>query len=175
MSTSNCQPDTQMQLDATTAQAVRHLKTIDLELAYLALLTREGLKPLSRWEKPLDQAGLDGLEQVGLLTRQVPRSVRNGQAFTETVFGKAPAYIELYASHFENLPVDKSAETVRVEGFVFGYPPCCVAHYIRRPYAPNEFPMEKQKVLFHWACKGCILTPLLTPAYERIYRLTESL
>ncbi len=44
---------------------VRALKEIDFELAYLALLTCEGLKPLSRWEKPLDDNGLELLRQTG--------------------------------------------------------------------------------------------------------------
>lgn len=53
----------QIQSDAVGLTALRHLKTLDFELAYLALLTREGLKPLSRWEKPLDPSGLDALQQ----------------------------------------------------------------------------------------------------------------
>ncbi len=175
MNAPNSQTDRQMELDAATARAVRHLKNVDFELAYLALLTREGLKPLSRWEKPLDGPDLKALRQIGLRTQSVPRTVRNGQAFTETVFSRTPAYIEVYVSHFENLPVDKSAETVRVEGFLFGYPPCCVAQYIRQAYAPNEFPTHEQEILFHWTCKGCVVTPLLIPAYERTYRLAQSL
>jgi len=163
----------QIESDPTTLAAVQHLKAIDFELAYLALLTREGLKPISRWEKVLDEAALEALREVGLRTRPVHRKVRSGQAFTETVFGNTAAYLEVYAQYFDGLPVDKSAETVRVEGFLFGYPPCCVAQYIKHPYAPNEFPGHKQEILFHWTCEGCVLTPLLMPHYERIYRLTQ--
>jgi len=175
MPPSDCKTDMSLELDTAMAKAIRHLKAVDFELAYLALLTREGLKPLSRWEKALDGRGLKALGQLGLQTRQVPRIVRNSEAFTETIFSTTPAYLEVYASHFENLPVDKSAETVRIEGFLFGYPPCCVAQCIRQPYAPNDFPMHKQEILFHWTCKGCIVTPLLTPAYERIHRLAQGL
>jgi len=53
----------------------------------------------------------------------VPRIVRNGKTFTETIFSVTPAYLEVYANHFQDLPVDKSAETVRIEGFLFGSPP----------------------------------------------------
>lgn len=162
----------QIESDPATLAAIRHLKAIDFELAYLALLTREGVKPISRWEKPLDEPALEAFQQLGLLTRPVRRRVRTGQAFIETIFGRTPAYLEIYARHFENLPVDKSAETVRIEGFLFGYPPCCVAQYIKHPYAPNEFPAEKREILFHWTCEGCILTPLLTPLYERLHQLT---
>jgi len=175
MNAPDCQTDRQVELDTATAEAVRRLKNVDFELAYLALLTREGLKPLSRWEKPLDGPALKALEQIGLRTQPVPRKVRNGQAFTETIFALSPGYIEIYVSHFENLPVDKSAETVRIEGFLFGYPPCCIAQYIRQAYAPNQFPIHEQEILFHWTCKGCIVTPLLSPAYERTYRLAQSL
>jgi hypothetical protein len=41
---------------------VRQLKEIDFELAYLATLTGEGLKPLSRWEKSLDDSVLELLQ-----------------------------------------------------------------------------------------------------------------
>lgn len=163
----------QIDSDPTMLAAIQHLRTIDFELAYLALLTREGVKPISRWEKALDEPALEALREAGLLTRQVHRRVRTGQAFTETIFGRTSPYLEVYAQHFEDLPVDKSAETVRVEGFLFGYPPCCVAQYIKHPYAPHEFPVQKQEILFHWTCEGCILTPLLMPLYERIYQIVR--
>lgn len=164
---------TLVKLDPAVLASLGTLRSIDFELAYLALLTREGVKPVSRWEKPLDASGLEALEQIGLRTRQVHRTVRTGKAFRETVFGRAPAYLEVYARHFEGRPVDKSAETVRIEGFLFGYPPCCVAQYIKRAYAPNEFPTHKREILFHWTCQGCIITPLLTPLYERIHQLVR--
>jgi hypothetical protein len=160
-------------MEGMARAALGVLGKIDFELAYLALLTREGVKPVSRWEKPLAESGTEALEQIGLLTRQVTRTVRTGKAFTEAVFGRTPAYLEAYAQHFEGRPVDKSAETVRIEGFLFGYPPCCVAQYIKRPYAPNEFPTHKRDILFHWTCKGCIITPLLVPLYEKVHRLTR--
>jgi hypothetical protein len=150
---------------------VRLLKRIDFELAYLALLTREGLKPLSRWEKPLDEAALTALRNMDLHVERIGRRLRSGKAFEETIFGRAAAHLVIYAEHFRNRPVDKSAETVRVEGFLFGYPPCCIAQYIKQPYAPHEFPMQQQEILFHWSCKGCVITPSLMPHYERIHRL----
>lgn len=150
---------------------VRALKQIDFELAYLALLTREGLKPLSRWEKPLDEPVLASLRAMHLHVETIQRKLRSGKAFHETVFGRATAHLDIYAEHFRDRAVDKSAETVRVEGYLFGYPPCCVAQYIKRPYAPHDFPMQEQEILFHWSCKGCVITPSLIPHYERIHRL----
>jgi hypothetical protein len=160
-------------MDPAVRESLQVLKVVDFELAYLALLTRHGVKPLSRWEKPLDEAGFEAVWQLGLESRRVRRTVRMGKAFEETVFSLASAYVEIYASHFADQPVDKSAETVRIEGFLFGYPPCCVAQYVKHHYAPNEFPTQKQETLFHWACKGCQITPLLLPAYEEIYRLVD--
>ena len=162
-----------MELDARTREHIRTLKRIDFELAYLALLTVEGLKPLSRWEKPLAEESLDALQQMGLQTRLVRRTVKDGKSVIEAVFGRTPAYLETYVDRFANRPVDKDPETARLEGFLFGYPPCCVEQYAREPYAANDLPEETQKILFHWACKGCPVTPLLLPPYHRAHRLIE--
>jgi len=148
---------------------LRALKKIDFELAYLALLTAEGLKPLSRWEKPLDSNALGLLEQLTLLTKQIRRTVKTGKEVTETIFSKTPACITLYERRFGDTPIDKSAQTLRFEGYLFGYPPCCIEQYIRRPYTPNNLTPEDQKILFHWACKNCKITPLLLPPYKSIH------
>jgi len=83
---------------------LRSLKEIDFELAYLAMLTREGIKPLSRWEKPLADEGLELLQRVGLLTKQVRRTVKTGKEFIETIFSRTPAYLRLYEQTFGNTP-----------------------------------------------------------------------
>jgi hypothetical protein len=150
-------------------ECLKALKQIDFELAYLALLTHEGIKPLSRWEKPLDEAGLELSHEMDLLTKQIRRTVKTGKEVIETIFSRAPGYIELYEQRFANTPIDKSAEIQRFEGFLFGYPACCVDAYIHRPYAPNGLPEQEQKILFHWACKDCKITPLLLPAYKKIH------
>jgi len=116
-------------------QYVKSLKEIDFELAYLALLTCEGLKPLSRWEKTLSDRGLKLLQRMGLFTKQIPRTVKTGKEIIEIL------------------------------------PACCVDQYIRQPYAPNNLPAEEQKILFHWACKNCKITPLLLPAYKSVHNL----
>lgn len=150
---------------------LRALKDIDFELAYLALLTWEGLKPLSRWEKPLDDAGLGPLEQAGLLTKQIRRTVKTGKTVIETIFSRTLAYIQLYQESFGDAPIDKSAHAQRLEGFLFGYPSCCIEQYIRKPYAPNNLTDEEQKILFHWACWDCKVTPMLLPAYKSVHDL----
>lgn len=153
--------------------SLRALKQIDFELAYLALLTREGLKPLNRWEKPLDKDGLGLLKGTGLLTRQIRRTVKTGNEVIETIFSRTPAYIHLYQENFGDRPIDKSIRTQRFEGFLFGYPPCCVDSYIHKPYAPNSLKKQDQEILFHWACKDCKITPVLLDSYRRVHDWLE--
>jgi hypothetical protein len=155
-------------------QHVKALKEIDFELAYLALLTCEGLKPLSRWEKPLDDRGIELLHQIGLLTKQIRRTVKTGKVIFETIFSTSAGYIQLYEKRFAGTPIDKSAQTQRFEGFLFGFPPCCVDEYTKHPYAKNDLNPEEQKILFHWACKDCKITPMLLPAYKSAYNLLNS-
>lgn len=151
----------------------RSLKEIDFELAYLALLTCEELKPLSRWEKPLDNHGLELLQQVGLFAKQIRRTVKTGKEIVETIFGITPGYIKLYERQFDGKPIDKSAETVHFEGFLFGFPSCCVDEYIRHPYIENALLPQQQKILLHWACKDCKITAALLPGYLRIHDYVE--
>ena len=150
-------------------KAIRALKKIDFELAYLAVLTLEGLKPLSRWEKKLSKKNLELLQKTGLLTKQVRRTVKTGKEVIETVFSRASVYIHLYEQAFGNTPIDKSARTQLFEGFLFGYPSCCVNEYISKPYTPNNLTQQQQKIMFHWACRDCKVTPLLLLAYKNIY------
>ncbi|MHC4740562.1 MAG: hypothetical protein ACYS8Z_01545 [Planctomycetota bacterium] len=147
------------------------LKEVDWELAYLAALTARGVKPLSRWEKPLDDDVPGQLGQLGLLTERIRRTVKTGKEIIETVFSRVTGHIDMYKRRFDGTAIDKSAATQRFEGFLFGYPPCCIEEYIRRAYAPNNLPEEDQKVLFHWACKGCAITPTLLPAYRAVHEI----
>ena len=154
-------------------QCIKALKEIDFGLAYLALLTCEGLKPLSRWEKLLDDRSLGLLQRMGLLTKQIRRTVKTGRMVTETIFSTSASYIQVYEKRFGDAPIDKSAQTQRFEGFLFGFPPCCVDEYIRHPYIKNTLDSEQQKILFHWACKDCKITPILLPSYHRIHEYVE--
>ena len=154
-------------------RSIRALKEIDSELAYLAVLTRDGLKPLSRWEKPLTGGDLELLQRTGLITKQVRRTVKTGTEIVETIFSRSPAYIQLYQQAFGSTPIDKSPQAQQFEGFLFGYPPCCVNRYILKPYAPNNLPEHEQKILFHWACRGCKITPALLTAYKKAHDLLE--
>ncbi len=156
-------------------QCIKALKEIDFELAYLAFLTCEGIKPLSRWEKPLDNNGFELLQRMGLLAKQIRRTVKTGKEVVETIFSRLPGYIQLYQQRFENTPIDKSPQTQRFEGFLFGYPACCVDQFIRQGYAANNLPTEDQKILFHWSCKDCKITPLLLSAYKNQFNILSNL
>jgi hypothetical protein len=159
-----------LDLDAPDLKkCLQALKEIDFELAYLVLLTRQGLKPLSRWEKPFEDSLLKLLEKTGLLPARIRRTVKSGAEVAETIFSTSPGYIRLYQQHFADAPIDKSPATLRFEGYLFGFPACCVDQYISHPYAENDLQPDQQKILFHWACKGCKITPLLLPAYQAIY------
>jgi hypothetical protein len=159
----------------STTDAARRLKDIDAQLAYLALLTQRQIKPLSRWEKPLEPKQIALLENMRLRTARVKRTVETAQEITETIFSTSQDLIELYRTKFENKPVDKSPATARFEGFLFGYPPCCVEQYISHPYARNDLPAEQQKILFHWACKNCPVTSSLLPVYVEVYEQIKKL
>jgi hypothetical protein len=128
---------------------------------------------LSRWEKPLNDAGLQLLRQIGLITSQIRRTVKTGKEVTETIFSVSPGYIQLYWQRFADTLVDKSAATVRFEGFLFGFPPRCVDEFIRHLYIKNTLELQLQKILFHWACPNCKITPTLLPTYQQIYQYVE--
>jgi len=147
--------------------SLKSLIEIDFQLAYVALLTSRGIKPASRWEKPLSDESLHILtNDLSFTVRIVTRTVLTGKKIQETIFSSHAPYVEIYASRCMNKPVDKTPETMRFEGFLFGFPPCCVEQYIKKPYTPNNLEPADQRILFHWACPGCLITPLLLPFYR---------
>ena len=151
------------------------LRKLDFELAYLSLLTQAGIKPLSRWEKSLASRRLQILKEIGLKTAIVQREVTSGLRIEEVIFSTFDNPIDTYLRHFENTPVNRSPHAQRIEGILFGYPSCCVDHFIKKGYAINSLSPEDQKILFHWACPGCEVTPHLLPRYREVYERCCSL
>jgi hypothetical protein len=147
--------------------AAKNLKKLGFDLAYLSLLTKAGLKPLSRWEKEFGPETEELLHDLGLKTRTVWRTVRSGKRIRELLFSNSRHCLELYASRFDGTPVDRSPMNRRIEGLLFGYPSCCVENYIAKGYAKNSLRRSEQSILFHWACPNCAITPLLLPYYSR--------
>ncbi len=147
----------------------RYLSKLDFQLAYLILLTQRGAKPLSRWEGPLPKEAEEAIRGYDLSLAAVSRSTRLGRTKRESVFARNPARTALYYRRFQGRPIRHSAEAIRLEGALFGYPSCCVERFVRRPYAPNGLAPEDQRVLFHWACPGCRRTAVLLAEYRAAY------
>lgn len=145
-------------------------RTDTFEFNYLASLTHAGLKPLSRWEKPVPRGFAERLRDLDLASRPITRRLRSGATVTEWIFSRSEDRLEEYAARFANQPIAPSPENMRFEGRLFGYPECCVESFVRRGYARNSLRRADQRLLFHWACPGCTLTPALVLAYCRIYR-----
>lgn len=146
------------------------MQHLDFELAYLALLTKAGLKPLSRWEKDAEPNTAAALRALGLKTRVVERSVASGARVRELIFSESDRCLEFYAARFDRTPISRDRRSARLEGLLFGYPSCCVESYAARGYVKNTLDPRDQRILFHWACANCAITPLLTPHYRRLYR-----
>ncbi|OPX35295.1 hypothetical protein B1H10_01580 [candidate division KSB1 bacterium 4484_188] len=140
------------------------------EFFYLTELTRRKIKPLSRWEKPVSNALKNWLRRQGLNVETVPRITLSGTQIPETIFSTSSRYLDYYSRKFSNKLLSKSAEVQRIEGFLFGYPSCCVSQFIRQPYTPNRVATEDQRLLFHWICPGCRATPDLLNYYRTIHR-----
>ncbi|HRT10614.1 MAG TPA: hypothetical protein P5233_19705, partial [Candidatus Paceibacterota bacterium] len=146
------------------------LRGLEFELAYLASLTRAGLKPLSRWEKPFGPATQQALHELGLKSRVVTRTVQSGKRLRELIFSTSKDCLDGYARRFDQQAVERTAAAMRAEGLLFGYPSCCVESFISRGYARNHLRRRDQRLLFHWACPHCPITPRLLPAYRRVFR-----
>ena len=140
---------------------------LDPELRYLVMLTRAGLKPLSRWEASLDRDARRAIQRRGLAVDTVTRRTRLGRKVHETVFAKRSAYTGLYRKRYQGSRLVDSPADARFQGQLFGYPSCCVDAFIREPYTPNSLDSRDQEILFHWACPSCNATPGVVRDYRR--------
>jgi hypothetical protein len=154
---------------------VRILKKLNFDLSYLALLTMTGLKPLSRWEKGLNQTEKNILHNFDLEILDVNRLLKNGDSTSETIFSVSAKLLHLYRDRFEGTAICHTPDVIRFEGHLFGYPGCCVESYIRNGYTKNQLIKQDQEILFHWSCPDCQITPLLIPYYQKIYEQCRQL
>lgn len=145
------------------------------ELALLAVLVVEGWKPLARWEHPLPPERHDDLAALGLSTRRIRRHTPAGALVHETVLSRHVGLLELYAEAFDGTSLRIDTAQARLEGWLFGFPPCCVMAYVEHGYAPNTLPPGEQAELFHWACPGCAITPRILPHHRDIVRRLRAL
>jgi hypothetical protein len=142
----------------------------DFEFYYLVELTRKKIKPLSRFEKPVNKKTITWLKKQGFYTELIQRKLLSRKYITETVFSKSIRYIDLYKRKFDTTFLKKDDYEQRLEGFFFGYPSCCVEQYIIKPYIQNALNKDDQSLLFHWACPNCRITPELLPLYKQVYK-----
>ncbi|MCX8108709.1 MAG: DUF483 domain-containing protein, partial [Verrucomicrobiae bacterium] len=156
-------------MNRSNSRSLSKLKRLGFDGAYLALLTLEGLKPLSRLENCSKAAFRRVLENVGLRTRVVRRWTRSGKLVAETIFGRSADTLAEYTAWFDNKPLRHNADDVRIEGRLFGYPTCCIESYVSHGYAANSISPADQRILFHWACPRCEVTPGLLPQYRQVY------
>ncbi len=147
----------------------RTLSYLGFEVAYLALLTKYNVKRLSRWEGALSPAQMTILKDLGLEVAAVRRRLLFGRKTDETVFSLRKGWTDLYRSRFDMTRIKETPEEVRLKGFLFGYPACCVEAFIRKPYSRNGLLPCDQEILFHWACPGCKVTPGLLKDYRDIH------
>lgn len=144
-------------------------KNVEFDLLYLGLLTKERVKPLSRWEGEFGRTEIKALKSLGLKTKSVKRPLESGGTSEELIFGKDGKLIGEYADAFEKKPISYSRECTLLEGRLFGYPECCARSFASHGYSPNGLSEEDQRILFHWACPGCRVTPRLLPHYRAAY------
>jgi len=145
------------------------LDKLPFELAYLALLTSYRIKPLSRWESPLGPREIDVLSGLGLEVAEVDRYTLLGRRAPRVVFSRSPRYLDGYRRIFDGRRLGHSGRDMKLEGWFFGYPSCCVERFVKRPYARNGMAVEDQRILFHWACSDCAGTESLLREYRRIH------
>lgn len=140
------------------------------ELYYLVELTKQRVKSLSRWEKPLEEEVRRWIRRQGLVVDVIPRKTLLRRPVYETIFSVSSHYVDYYHHKFFNSPLRKDAASQRLEGMLFGYPSCCVRQFIQRPYTPNGLMREDQEILFHWACPDCRATLDLLSYYRPIHQ-----
>ena len=141
----------------------------DLEFYYLAELTRRKIKPLSRWEKEIPEKTCRWLRHRGFTVEKIPRKTMSGNKVVETIFSTSSNYLDLYQKRFSHTCINRHPENQRLEGFLFGYPSCCVERFILHPYAANNLGRGAQSLLFHWACADCRSTNDLIPYYRKVF------
>ena len=137
------------------------------DAVYLGILTARGVKPLSRLEYDAGSDILDCLRAMGLHIAAVTRVARSGAQVRHTVFSRDPQFVQCYRADFDGrLLRGETRAVIRREAHYFGYPACCAEAYCCAPHMPNDLTAEEQSLLFHHACPGCRVTPVLIPRYR---------
>jgi hypothetical protein len=143
---------------------------VAINALYIALVAFGGWKPLARWERGLPAARHDDLAALGLVSRSIQRRTAAGTVVHETVLARGSGPLALYAEAFDDTSLRIDAAQGRLEGWLLGFPSCCVAAYVEHGYLANALAPAEQAELFHWACPGCTITPRLLPHLRDVTR-----
>ncbi|MGC8744092.1 MAG: hypothetical protein ACP5T0_09455 [Verrucomicrobiia bacterium] len=145
------------------------LKQLGFQLAYLALLTKNGIKPLSRWEDDLSPDSEIILTRLNLKTKRIVRFTHSGKPVVEHIFSISDKCLNLYENYFNYKMLDSSPLSIWLEGILFGYPSCCVENFIKNGYSRNNLDNATQGLLFHRACPNCKVSQILADNYRKVY------
>ncbi|MBR9680775.1 MAG: hypothetical protein GOU98_03035 [Candidatus Altiarchaeota archaeon] len=141
------------------------LAKLDIKMAVLALLTAEGVKPMSRvdsFEGP-EKVVSKIIEKLGLTVE-----IKTEGCKSEILFGSGRGL----AKYKDALKL-KGGEKVYEMGLAFGYPKCCSKYFSEfLTGLKNEKP-DKLKPLEHFSCPNCRLSPSLQKKYQEAYDLFE--
>src|SRR4030043_1096352 len=72
----------------------------NFEFYYLIELTKQKIKPLSRWEKPLTKILQQEIKKHGLHVATTPRKTHFNRHIYETIFSTSSRYLDLYHRKF---------------------------------------------------------------------------
>lgn len=145
-------------------------KNVEFDLLYLGLLTKERVKPLSRWEGEFGRDEIKTLKSMGLKNRTIKRRLQTNRICEELIFSKDSDVIGAYSNTFMRKPISYSQGCTLLEGRFFGYPECCIRSFASSGFSPNGLSKDDQRILFHWACPECKVTPRLLPDYRAAYK-----
>ncbi|MBR9689524.1 MAG: hypothetical protein GOV01_01330 [Candidatus Altiarchaeota archaeon] len=134
------------------------LAKFDKKLAMLALVTAEGIKPVSKIDS------FDGpeeivqhlLEDMGLCVEIKKQGCRS-----DILFGKASS-IRKYHEANEL----RGKERVYALGIAFGYPDCCSKYFSEFLLGEKDEKPEKLSPLEHFSCPNCKVSPSLRKKYQ---------
>ena len=87
----------------------------DFEFYYLVELTKQKIKPLSRWEKPLNQNLIKWIQKQGLYVDTIPRKTILNREIIETIFSTSSHYLDFYHRRFYNTLLQKYVTSQQLE------------------------------------------------------------
>jgi len=141
------------------------LAKLDRKMAVLAVLTAEGIKPVSRidsFEGP-EKVVEELLEKMGLKVE-----IKTEGCKSEILFGKSKGL----KNYHEAMKL-KGSERVYKTGLAFGYPNCCSKYFSKFLAGIRQEKPPKLKPLEHFSCPDCRFSHSLQKKYQETYDLFD--